>query len=765
MKMKSDFLKKLKTWGVLALTALVMTNVTACKDDKDDPTPPDPEPVAATYSISGTVYSSNATTAMSDVTVELSGAKSASATTGNDGSYKFDLSTTNGSFTVKFSKEGYKTLSVPVTVAAIASGTIDYSVNVALVKESTTEPEPEKHYKTPTYSLSINITDADGKAIDAKDLVVAVKGGDIDITKDEASFELSNLKSGVYSIKASATGYDIASGKVLVNQVTEKVEGEGTYVVKTGATFTMKTATLTPEEAAYNISGKIMDTEGKSVTSTITLSCSDKSFATQTMNAAEFNVAKIDPNLVDAGATFSLTVKAEGYYSYSWVFKLNKIAAGQTWNEVINIVLSKIPETPTDPDTPTDPTIPSDPEISVSKPDATVTTDDLKEQEGVKVKETTSGSGEVVTEVQVETGKTVNLGSIEATEKDKESGVTTEIKDEITFTAPANTEAKIVMPKTEGESQTLSVTRDAQKETEINKKQSIESLIESSSTEVPAITKEELKQPDKVVTVPVAAVERIFTGEPTGTKFEGAPLKIESPAPTGVAASDPVELPMTLMTSEDGIIWKPAPADMGTAKVQNGKMIVEVNHFSMFAPGFEMSIEKINSSSMKTEKKDTKYSDKIFTKDSFEFSSEVEDGIIYVDENGNHLDYAEYTFAAMAKEVFSGLPNATDTKEYLFKKLFDKIKADNGSINPTNGKFTMKSKKFTVPVEKNTSIDYIKLTTTYIVKVYSIKIGSTIYKIGVKSVNTQEVTVTYKSGHSHGHGDDANAGGGIVDFE
>lgn len=157
MKMKSDFLKKLKTWGVLALTALVMTNVTACKDDKDDPTPPDPEPVAATYSISGTVYSSNATTAMSDVTVELSGAKSASATTGNDGSYKFDLSTTNGSFTVKFSKEGYKTLSVPVTVAAIASGTIDYSVNVALVKESTTEPEPEKHYKTPTYSLSINI--------------------------------------------------------------------------------------------------------------------------------------------------------------------------------------------------------------------------------------------------------------------------------------------------------------------------------------------------------------------------------------------------------------------------------------------------------------------------------------------------------------------------------------------------------------------------------------------------------------------------------
>ena len=175
-----------------------------------------------------------------------------------------------------------------------------------------------------------------------------------------------------------------------------------------------------------------------------------------------------------------------------------------------------------------------------------MTTDDLKEQEGVEVKEETTTEGEVVTEVKVETGTTVNLGTIEATEKDTESGTTTEIKDEITFTAPANTDAKIVMPKTDGENQTLSVKRDDKKEIEINKTQSIESIIESGTTETPAITKEELKQPDKTVTVPVAAVERIFTGEPTGTKFEGAPLKIESPAPTGVAASDPVELPMTL---------------------------------------------------------------------------------------------------------------------------------------------------------------------------------------------------------------------------
>lgn len=282
---------------------------------------------------------------MSGATVELSGAKSASATTGN-GSYKFDLSTTSGSFTVKFSKAGYKTMSVPVTVAAITSGTIDYSVNAALVKEATPtpdpEPEPDPVYKTPVYSLSIDITDVDGKAITATDLVVSVKGGEADITKNEASFELTNLKPGIYSISAKATGYDIASGKVLVNQVTEKVEGEGTYTVKTGATFTMKTTTLTPEEAAYNINGKITNAEGKAAASTITISCSDKSFATQTINASEFSVAKVDPKLVETGATFYLTVKAEGYDSYSWNFKLNKVAAGQTWNEVINIVLSKV---------------------------------------------------------------------------------------------------------------------------------------------------------------------------------------------------------------------------------------------------------------------------------------------------------------------------------------------------------------------------------------------------------------------------------------
>ena len=760
MKMKSNFFKKLKTWGVLALTALVMTNVTACKDDKDDPTPPNPEPVAATYSISGTVYSSDATTAMSGVTVELSGAKSASTTTGNDGSYKFDLSTTSGSFTVKFSKEGYKAMSVPVVVSAITSGTIDYSVNAALVKVTTTEPEPEPVYKTPVYALSIDITDVDGKAITAKDLVVSVKGGDIDITKNEASFELTNLKPGVYSISAKADGYDIASGKVLVNKVTEKVEGEGTYAVKTGATFTMKTATLTPEEAAYNINGKITDAEGKAVASTITLSCSDESFATQTINASEFSVAKIDPKLVDAGATFYLTVKAEGYHSYSWNFKLNKVAAGQTWNEVINIVLSKIVVVP-DPD----PTPTPDPEeettTTVTKPSTEVSTGELNNLEGVEVE---TGENNT-TEVKVQAGTKVELGTIEANETDNTSGETKEIVDQISFTAPAgSTDAKIVMPQGEGENQTLSVKRESDTEKTINKEQDLASLIPSGGgTGTPS--EEDLAKPETAVEVVAAAVERVFIGEPTGTKFEGAPLTIESPAPTGVAANDDVELPMALLTSEDGTIWKAADATMGTAKVKDGKMIVEVNHFSMFAPGFEMGIAKINSSSMTTEKKDTKYSGKIFTKDSFEFTAEVENGLVYASEDGNSVSYPAYTTDEMGKQIFSGLSNATDTKEYLFKKLLDKIKSDNNKVYPNSGAFAKKSKEFTVPVERNTTIDYIKLTTTYIVKVYSIKVGSTTYKIGVKSVNNQTVSVVYKSEHGHGHGEDANAGGGMVEFE
>lgn len=761
MKMKSDFLKKLKTWGVLALTALTVGSLAACSDDKDDPTPPNPEPVAATYSISGTVYSSDATTAMSGVKVELSGAKSASTTTGNEGSYKFDLSTTSGSFTVKFSKEGYKTMSVPVTVAAITSGTIDYSVNAALVKEPSTEPEPEKHYKTPTYSLSINITDAEGKSIDAKDLVVTVKGGDTDLTKNEATFELTNLKPGIYSISAKATGYDIASGKVLINQVTEKVEGEGNYTVKTGATFTMKTATLTPEEAAYNINGKITDAEGKAVTSTITLSCSDESFTTQTMNASEFSIAKVDAKLVDAGVTFSLTVKAEGYHPYSWNFKLSKVAAGQTWNEVINIVLSKVvkPDTTPDPDpTPTPDPDGEDTTTEVTKDKTEITTEDLTKQEGVTVESKGEG-GQTVTEVKVTSGKTVDLGTIEAKETDNASGQIKEIVDEISFTAPAgSTEAKIVMPQSGGQSQTLSITRDAKTETTINKEQNIETMVESS-------TKEELTKPETAVEVPVATVERIFTGEPSGTKFVGAPLTIESPAPTGVAANDPAALPMTLLTSEDGITWKAAPADMGTAKIQDGKMIIEVNHFSMFAPGFEMGIAKINSSTMTTEKKDTKYSGKIFTKDSFNFTTEVEDGLIYTSDNGSTINYSAYTTEEMGKQIFSSLSNATDTKEYLFKKLLDKIKSDNNKVYPSSGAFAKQSKEFTVPVERNTTIDYIKLTTTYIVKIYSIKVGNTTYKIGVKSVNNQTVSVVYKSEHGHGHGEDANAGGGIVDFE
>lgn len=39
------------------------------------------------------------------------------------------------------------------------------------------------------------------------------------------------------------------------------------------------------------------------------------------------------------------------------------------------------------------------------------------------------------------------------------------------------------------------------------------------------------------------------------------------------------------------------------------------------------------------------------------------------------------------------------------------------------------------------------------------------YKTSVKSVNNQTASVVYRSEHSHGHGENANAGGSIVDFE
>lgn len=166
------------------------------------------------------------------------------------------------------------------------------------------------------------------------------------------------------------------------------------------------------------------------------------------------------------------------------------------------------------------------------------------------------------TVVAVQPSATVDLGTLKSTETITTGGSTTstKIEDKISFTAPTTGTAQIIIPKTDANgapvSQALAVTRDTEaveKETTINKAQNLESIVTSSNTSVSTVSKEDLAKPETVVSeVPVATVERIFTGEPSGTKFEGAPLTITSPAPTGVANNE--VLPMTLLTSEDGII-------------------------------------------------------------------------------------------------------------------------------------------------------------------------------------------------------------------
>ena len=184
----------------------------------------------------------------------------------------------------------------------------------------------------------------------------------------------------------------------------------------------------------------------------------------------------------------------------------------------------------------------------------------------------------------------------------------------------------------------------------------------------------------------------------------------------------------------------------------------------MFAPGFEMNIEKINSTGLATTKKDNSYSGKVFSTSKITFTGEVEDGMIFTDASGNALNYFSYSNETMASKLFASLDNSTDTKVYLFKKLLDKIVADNDNKYPSSGTFAKAEQEFKdISVDKTKTIDYIKLTTNYIVKVYSIKVGDKTISVGVKSVHSRAVTVEYKAGHAHG--DDANAGGGIVDFE
>ncbi|MRR18370.1 MAG: hypothetical protein EG826_18160, partial [Deltaproteobacteria bacterium] len=177
---------------------------------------------APTYTISGTVSGDT----LAGVTINLTGAATASTTTGADGTFTF-TGRANGTYTITPVKAGY--VFNPVSLVVVVSGANVTAANFGATASA-----------APTYSLSGTVSGV------VQAGVLITLGGDATgtaITDAGGNYGFPGLPAGNYNVTPSRTGYDFTPSTRLVT-----VSGNST-----GNNFT---AAPTPEPT-YTISGTV----------------------------------------------------------------------------------------------------------------------------------------------------------------------------------------------------------------------------------------------------------------------------------------------------------------------------------------------------------------------------------------------------------------------------------------------------------------------------------------------------------------------------
>jgi hypothetical protein len=200
----------------------------------------------STYSITGAVSGY----APTGVTINLTGAATATATTDASGNFSF-TGLSNGTYIVTPVKTGNKFN--PVSLRVVVSGANGTNTNFVATANS-----------DPTHSLSGKVS-----GVVQAHVIITISGGATGTTETDASgnYSFSGLVNGNYTVTPSLTGYDFAPSHrdVTVNNDNPTVD--------------IFTSTVTPEPT-YSISGKVsggiaegvtIQLTGKATTSTTTL--------------------------------------------------------------------------------------------------------------------------------------------------------------------------------------------------------------------------------------------------------------------------------------------------------------------------------------------------------------------------------------------------------------------------------------------------------------------------------------------------------------
>lgn len=196
-------------------------------------------------SITGVVTDADTDAVLSGVTVRLlQGATTVdTATTSAGGSYTF-TGVPPGSYSVRFSKTGYSTLTRAVTVSASSTTT----ANAALSSDNGGGGEGNS-------SLRVRVNTSTGRPIQSATVEISGPASRSGNTDEEGQITFTDLPAGTYSVVASAAGMNSSTGQATVT------EG-GSASVALG---------LVPDGTAGIIAGAVYNSSGLPIPAVITL--------------------------------------------------------------------------------------------------------------------------------------------------------------------------------------------------------------------------------------------------------------------------------------------------------------------------------------------------------------------------------------------------------------------------------------------------------------------------------------------------------------
>lgn len=711
MKMKSNFFSlNVK----LALMLVAVCGIFASCYEKEEIDVPAPSTEAAKYIVKGVVTNAD------DQSEVLSGVSVNGVTTGSDGTY--ELSVSAGLQTITFSKANFKTLVTSINVEEIAKGnTAIYTVNAALV------PSEDTRYKTNVYNIEGSVFNADGADVALTDGSVVIPGLAVTVsgnTFKSTSSESNKIQPGSYAAIVKVAGYKTAFANIVISDAGRQI-GSGENVVTTKVQVALQAEDV-ELPAQYFIEGNIRNEKGVIISDAeVVITLNNGSPLTGIQYSNGYYKVEIPAESITPTTVATVRINKNGYYPYASSFMVKMIAAGETSVVSVNATLIAMGSTGDE-----DGSFGGSTSVDLVGQGNTVV---LPKNEVESTPATVVVNGEtktvtveeIISAMTAATGETVHNGDMSVTTAPA-TGLSVDLRSDIVNGSEIVKEVDqiVIQPNSK--------------------------VIFTQASGEGATSAENITVSRDVATERATAAVRTYEGAPTGTVF-ATPLQVKFNSPM-----DQPEICFGVMYyNEKTSKWV---ADANNYATFDGTSFVgNVSHFSKFKFGYEQT----------TDTASAKLPTEFVAKACYTGAAPMVVTINAKYKGGSM--YAGKTPSMAAQEALTGMNESTIA--YVATLLTNMIKADNLNVAPKNNYVDT-----TVAIDKTISayrqVSGFNITRNEVTKTYTVNVIKESDKkvvpvtVVVKSISSVELEVKDELNHSgHGHGEDLNAGGGIIDFE